>query len=120
MRQVRRVPSDWKHPRDGVGRYIPLEESAPDEPSPDPVSHMPAWPTEARTHWQLYEVTTEGTPVSPPCASARELAKWLADNRIEVGGFTGTEKQWRAAIERGGLIPVLMMKGKSFVNPLDD
>ncbi|TAI67597.1 hypothetical protein [Bradyrhizobium sp. Leo170] len=120
MRQVRRVPVDWQHPKNAAGRYIPLLESAPDAPAPDPDRYMPAWPEAERTHWQMYEVTTAGTPLSPPCASARELAKWLADHHVEAGpGFTGTERQWLAAIDRGGVIPPVMTVGKRQVSPLD-
>ncbi|WP_027578457.1 hypothetical protein [Bradyrhizobium sp. Ai1a-2] len=120
-RTVRRVPADWKHPRNSAGRYIPLAEALPDAPAPYPAaSYMPAWPAMERTHWQMYETTSAGTPVSPPCASTCELAKWLADHHVEAGpGFTGTEKEWLAAIERGGVIPPVMTVGRHLVSPLD-
>lgn len=39
--------------------------------------HMPRWTAEQRTHVQLYENTTEGTPFSPVFATLEELAEWL-------------------------------------------
>ncbi|MCW2195064.1 hypothetical protein AB7M45_007837 [Bradyrhizobium elkanii] len=120
-RTVRRVPADWQHPRNSSGRYIPLAYALPDAPTPYPAaSYMPAWPTAERTHWQLYETTSAGTPVSPPCPSPEALAKWLADHHTEAApGFTGTEAQWLGAIKRGGVIPPVMSVGKRLVNPLD-
>ncbi|MGY4224366.1 hypothetical protein ACVMIH_001727 [Bradyrhizobium sp. USDA 4503] len=119
MRQVRRVPANWQHPRNSGGRYVPLLEPAPDAPAPDPARYMPAWPAAERTHWQLYETTSAGTPVSPPCPSPEALAKWLANHDVEAApGFTGTEAQWLGAIKRG-VIPPVMTVGKRQVNPLD-
>ncbi|MHC2251006.1 hypothetical protein ACVILK_000698 [Bradyrhizobium embrapense] len=119
-RTVRRVPADWLHPRNSWGRYVPLLESAPDAPAADPARYMPAWPAPERTHWQLYETTSAGTPVSPPCPSPEALAKWLADHHVEAApGFTGTEAQWLGAIQRGGVIPPVMTVGQRQVSPLD-
>jgi hypothetical protein len=70
-RQVRRVPADWQHPRNPAGRLIPMRQ-ARDSRARASDAFMPDWPPELRTHWQLYEVTTAGTPLSPPCASAAD------------------------------------------------
>ncbi|MEY9237731.1 hypothetical protein ABIF65_003730 [Bradyrhizobium japonicum] len=116
-RQVRRVPADWQHPKNGR-RYIPLRK-ADDALARATDQRMPAWPAEACTHWQLYETTTAGTPLSPPCASARDLAKWLAAHHVEAGpGFTGSEGEWLRMIEGPGEISTIAMDGKSFVSPL--
>ena len=147
-REVRRVPADWRHPKDGNGRYIPLrkgdyaalaaqwdegqrkwdlgwiithsvlaggpawrprdehtrartyEEHAGPRPLAD--AYMPASPAAQRTHWQMYETTTAGTPLSPPCVSAADLAKWLADHHADAGvGMTATEAEWLAMMESG-------------------
>lgn len=45
--------------------------------------HMPLWPDAERTHFVLYETTTEGTPLSPAFASRERLASWLARH---IGG----------------------------------
>lgn len=94
-RTARRVPADWQHPRDSRGEYIPLHESFPyneeevreglrdrwlyGKPPHYNVGVMPDWPEEQRTHWQMYEDTTEGTPISPVFATPEELARWLSD-----------------------------------------
>lgn len=48
--------------------------------------YRPDWPDESRTHFQIYETVTEGTPVSPPFATVEELARWYADNGDPVYG----------------------------------
>lgn len=69
---------------------------------PQPEFCRPDWPKESRTHWQMYETTSEGTPISPPCATPEELARWLTDNRASTfGNDTATYDQWLAMIRRG-------------------
>lgn len=46
-------------------------------PRPDPTQYM--HPQGKRTHFQYYETTTEGTPISPVFPSLEELAQWLHD-----------------------------------------
>ena len=134
-RELRMVKSDWEHPRDNEGRYIPLfkdfndvlsywkegkrqwengftvdwtvsmsykniygwkpkstldehyrsmtwEEFDSQEPKKE--EFMPTWSEEEKTHFQMYETTSEGTPISPVCGSAEELAHWLADNKANT------------------------------------
>jgi hypothetical protein len=149
-RQVRRVPSDWQHPKNEQGHYIPMfgrsyskeasawdegkrqwsagfraktvfhegggwhDEWVPKEAEYDgmdytdwtgsrPVSsdYMPDWPEDQRTHWQMYEDTSEGTPISPVMETPEELARWLADNDASAfAGMTATYDQWLATIRR--------------------
>jgi hypothetical protein len=62
---------------------------------PEPSGYMPDWPAEERTHLQMYEDTTEGTPISPVMSSPEELARWLADNAASwFGGYTADYEQW--------------------------
>lgn len=56
-----------------------------DGPRPEQADYMPDWPAEERTHWQLYENTTEGTPLSPVMATPEDLARWLADTAANAG-----------------------------------
>ncbi len=101
-REVRRVPAHWSHPKRASGQYIPLLSHNDDRPSTSEGDRMPAWPEAQRTHWQMYERSSKGTPLSPPCASAKDLAKWLADHHADAGaGTTATEKEWLAMIESG-------------------
>jgi hypothetical protein len=63
--------------------------------APNQKDYMPNWPVEQRTHWQMYETTTEGTPISPPLMNPDALAQWLADNGASAfGSLTATYGQW--------------------------
>ena len=69
---------------------------------PTPGDYMPDWPESERTHLQMYEDTSEGTPISPVMETAEELARWLADNNASAfGGMTATYDQWLAMIGKG-------------------
>lgn len=57
--------------------------------------YMPDWPESERTHFMMYEDTTEGTPISPAFATPEELARWLADTGASAfGGMTATYEEW--------------------------
>lgn len=69
---------------------------------PEQKDFMPDWPTEQRTHLCMYETCTEGTPISPVCATPEECARWLADNGASAFGcMTATYEQWLATCRRG-------------------
>lgn len=98
-REVRKVPSDWQHPKDSAGRYTPLydqpfcnADADPDDDPPDPDYYRPDWPESERTHFQIYETVSEGTPLSPPCASLKELARWYAEHGDPVWGAVTYEQ----------------------------
>ena len=44
---------------------------------PDEEYYRPAWPEESRTHYQVYETVSEGTPVSPVFATEDDVVRWL-------------------------------------------
>lgn len=70
--------------------------------APNPENYMPNWPVEKRTHYMMYEDTSEGTPISPAFETPEELARWLADTGASAfGGFTATYEQWLSTIGRG-------------------
>jgi hypothetical protein len=53
-----------------------------------------------RNHLQMYETTTEGTPMSPVFAKAEEIAQWLADHEVSVfGDCLGTKEHWLRIIK---------------------
>ena len=130
-REVRRVPADWKHPED-CGRLKPLFDGynsalenfrddvekmglgkALDYHGGGPVSenYMPDWPEAERTHYQLYEDTTEGTPISPPMPDPESLARWLADNNASaLGSDTASYDAW-LGIAKGGYAPSMVVVG---------
>lgn len=51
--------------------------------------YMPDWPAGACSHLQMYETTSEGTPISPVMQDPEALAAWLVAHR--VGGFGDIE-----------------------------
>lgn len=130
-REVRRVPADWQHPQEHAG-YKPMYEgqdyqSAADEflkklaeeglqeaiewcgNPPNKDDYMPNWPEPERTHYMMYEDTTEGTPISPVFATPEELAHWLADTGASsFGSSTATYEQWLPTC-RGAWAPSMIV-----------
>lgn len=91
-------PVEWV-PR-GETEYATYAEYAGERP--DPADYMPDWSDAERTHVQMYEDTTEGTPISPVFATVEELARWLADTGASAfGGMTATYEQWLATCQGG-------------------
>lgn len=75
---------------------------------PNPDDYMPPWEETERTHYQMYENTSEGTPISPVFATPEELARWLADTGASsFGSMTATYEQW-LRVCRGGYAPSLV------------
>lgn len=132
-REVRRVPADWRHPKDEhTRRYTPLFDGATYERRknewldmlaekglqetldyqgnpPNTDDYMPVWPEEQRTHLMMYEDTSEGTPISPAFKTPEELARWLADNDASAfGGDTATYEQWLATVRDGYAVSAVM------------
>lgn len=137
-REVRRVPSTWQHPMDEQrpNRYKPLHEGERYESSakefmekanaeglqaaidwcgqaPDANDYMPNWPESERTHYMMYEDTSEGTPISPAFATPEELARWLTDhNASSFGGMTATYEQWLHVCQGGWAPSIVIADGK--------
>jgi hypothetical protein len=77
---------------------------------PDEKDYMPDWSDTERTHYQMYESVTEGTPISPVMESPEALARWLADNKASAGPYaTATYDQWLAMIEAGSSVGSFVM-----------
>lgn len=52
--------------------------------------------------WQMWETTTEGSPMSPVFATPEELARWLADNKASaMGSQTASYEDWLGMIKAG-------------------
>ena len=89
----------WK-PKTKDQEEMTYEEWAGEKPKAE--DFMPEWKEEEKTHIQMYEDTSEGTPISPVFSNAEDLAHWLADNRASsFAGSTATYQQWLATIKRG-------------------
>ena len=101
------VPPDWNHPMeeiDGQLDHIPLLERYPDDDIPESEAkyYMPDWPAEICTHYQMYQNTSEGTPISPPMETPEQLARWLADNDASaLGDETATYEEWLLVCQEG-------------------
>ena len=64
-------------------------------PEPESCDYMPAWTPEEKTHWMMYETTSEGTPISPAFATDVELTLWLFENKAKsFGDRTQTYESW--------------------------
>lgn len=56
--------------------------------------------------YQMWETTSEGSPISPPFETAEELAHWLVDNNASsFGSMTATYESWLGMIQGGGYAP---------------
>ena len=67
---------------------------------PKQEDYMPDFPIAERTHYMMYEDTSEGTPLSPPCETPEILASWLANNNASsFGKDTASYGQWLEMIK---------------------
>lgn len=123
--EIRRVPSNWQHPRDRSGRYIPMfgafatqlrRWKAKDRDEPRPVrgvgKHPPrgscsSFAPSNATHYQVYEDVSEGTPISPVFATPQEIVGWL-------GWFDYSRKDAQAFVQHGA-VPSLSRVGGKYV-----
>jgi len=139
-REVRPVQLDWQHPvegepyRDGSPRYRPLFSRADlsyktkfyaenpqyaDEWEYDPADFMPEIPEGTPYGYQLYETTTEGTPVSPAFPTLEELAAWCEDGATVFADHKWTRDQWLASFRAESLdTDSLMVLDGSGFHPL--
>ncbi len=90
-------------PRDDTCEYWEYDGGPPDRDY-----YMPYWPEEERTHLQMYECTSEGTPISPVTETPEELAQWLVDNNVSAfARETASYEAWLRVV-RGGFAPSLI------------
>lgn len=109
VRDYMRDGVHWRPREDGVVSEI-FEEYA--GARPDHREYMPDWPVEQRTHFQMYEDTSEGTPISPVFATPEELARWLADTGASAfADMAATYEQWLNTIHRGSAISMVINTG---------
>lgn len=65
-------------------------------------------PTDPPTgdYYQLWETTSEGSPISPPCETPEKLARWLADNEASsFGSQTESYDTWLEFVRGPGWAP---------------
>lgn len=84
-------------------------------PGPEFEAMHEAWeqvPVPAGDGYQMWEDTTEGSPMSPVFATAEELARWLADTGASsCGSMTATYEQWLGMIRGPGWAMDLVRRG---------
>jgi hypothetical protein len=62
--------------------------------------------------WQMWETTSEGSPISPVFDSPENLARWLADTRASsFGSDTATYEQWLAMVLEGWAPSMIIQNG---------
>ncbi len=77
---------------------------------PNPFYYRPRWRKRRRTHLQLYETVSEGTPLSPPMPNGEALAGWLAEQNSVWHGTDGmTKDEWLKFMARGGWAPSMVI-----------
>jgi hypothetical protein len=107
------LQSDWNggwKPIDEKDRGMTYAEWSGERPKPE--DYMPDWPETNRTHYQMYEDTSEGTPISPVMGTPEELARWLADNGASAfADQTATYEQWLGMIGRGSSVSAVVTNG---------
>lgn len=88
---------------DAEDKLLTYEQWGGDRPRK--CDYMPAWTEAERTHFMMYEDTSEGTPISPAFATPEELARWLADTGASsFGSAKATYEQW-LRVAQGGYAP---------------
>lgn len=76
---------------------------------PSKEDYMPEWPGSEKTHYQLYETCTEGTPISPVMGTPEELAKWLVDNSASAfGDSTASCEAWLKVAKGCGSVSAII------------
>lgn len=84
-------------------KKMSYSEWAGERPSED--DYMPNWPQSERTHYMMYENTSEGSPISPGFETPEELARWLADTGASsFGSSTASYDSW-LRVAYGGYAP---------------
>lgn len=95
---------------EGFKNFVPTEECRYfweyDGGPPDEEFYRPDWSDEERTHFQMYETTSEGTPISPVFADVESLCRWLANSGASVfASMTASYEEWLAVCIPGVSVP---------------
>jgi len=142
-REVRKVSANWQHPMDDCGIYRPLcsgndyeyhkdqfvqefitngLQSAIDECGnpPDINDYMPNWTEAEKTHYMMYEDTSEGTPISPAFKTPEDLAEWLVyNNSSSFGCATASYEAWLNIAKGGYAVSAVGIPGLGLINGVD-
>ena len=133
-REYRVVAQNWVHPKDDNGNYIPMfrgdqyhahiaewkiesedrsQSGKPAPPEPDKSRYMPQWNDQQATQYQMYETTSEGTPISPVMESKEDLARWLTDRNVNAfAGQTASYEAWLNLCDGNEAISGFIVEGE--------
>lgn len=90
-----------------------------DGPRPEASEYMPDWPESERTHYQMYETVSEGTPISPIFATPEDLARWLADTGANAfAGMKASYEGW-LRVARGESAPSAVVRDGVIVSGVE-
>lgn len=95
-----KIGDDWEPiPQEYIDDDPNLDYEEWTGPQPDPKAYMPDWDKSERTHYQMYENTTEGYPISPVFATKQELLEWLVKNKASrFADYSGDRSYWEAVL----------------------
>lgn len=126
VQDVSKLQAEWDFARDQWNRGLtddwnggwkphtytePYEDYAGRRPCEE--DYMPQWSDDQCTHYQMYETTSEGSPISPVMETAEALAQWLADNGASIFGYsTATYETWLRIIVGEAVIVPLSSDGR--------
>jgi hypothetical protein len=77
----------------------------------DPAYYMPDLSIDERTHYMMYNTTSQGTPISPAFATPEELARWLTDTNASIHAGDGADYETWLRIAKGGYAPSVIIRG---------
>lgn len=98
-------------PRNDRDKGMTYTEYAGERPKKE--QYMPEWPKEEKTHLQMYETCSEGSPISPVMETPEKLARWLADNEASsFGSMTASYEAWLRVCKGGYAPSAIMTSGK--------
>jgi hypothetical protein len=142
-REIIMVPENWEHPKNLDGRYKPLSpfsyyesvkedfirkfiESGLQEAidycgnAPDINDYMPDWTSEEKTHYMMYETTSEGTPISPAFKTPEEVAMWCFENKVSAfGSQTASYEAWLRVANGGFAVSAVAIPGRGLISGVE-
>ena len=64
--------------------------------------YMPEWKEEELTHIQLYENTSEGTPISPVylASEIEKICEYAAENCSTFADFKASKEEWQSMLDK--------------------
>ena len=104
-RELKRVPLDFDWPRGEIwkGYVCPheREEFTSQDAFNDALDLWDGTPPPEGEGFQLWETTSEGSPVSPVFETLDALCEWCEDNATVFGSQKTTREKWKNMLGKG-------------------